>query len=179
MKIEINEKRMAGSDFVFFGVTDVKCQIPEYEYTVAKGAFYIEENYITDFLSNFLYKHFDGSMPINFNRPFLFEYCDEFIWNLDENFYEIKQIENMIDEISLCADALSNNYDKAIKLDFASRFSIFNMTDNKEEWEYEPREEAIKRNIGTVIDFYRRFVERMKLLIVSDPHIKYIVVCGP
>ncbi|MCM1368498.1 MAG: hypothetical protein NC184_06805 [Roseburia sp.] len=176
-KIEIGEVYTGGSEYSFRGVTLVN-DMPE-QYSYADDAFYIEEGDIECFLYYFLSKHFDGNMSVNCTCSGTSYDAHEFSLHLDHNYYSVPQIMSMLDDIVASTDLLKTDYNKAIELDFAKDFSIFYMTNDFLSRYRMPEKDAIKKHIGNVIDFYKRFVARMKKLIESDPNIKYIVVTGP
>ncbi|MDE7405551.1 MAG: hypothetical protein K2M89_01590 [Clostridiales bacterium] len=175
-KIKIREVYNGGGEFSFCGVSKNEHEIRLHPYV--DYAFYIGEDDLECFLYYFLTKYFDAYMPKNYQTAE--EQCNkhEFDhWGC--NYFTVPQILEMLDEITASAEMLRTDYDKAIQQDFAKNFSIFFMTDDDESQHYMPHDVAIKKHIGNVIDFYHRFVARMKKLIESKPDIEHIIITGP
>lgn len=142
--------------------------------------FAIEEGYVECFLAYFLFKYFDEELIYNKER-FDGVYLDGFAWWLDDNFFTYDQIEKMCVEIEECAKLLDTDFYNE-KLDkVKERMSIFYMC-NAEDDDYKNRDnsdEAKKRNIKVVINFYHRFVERIRKMMRDNPDVNLISISGP
>ena len=130
----------------------------------------------------FLKKYFDENLLYNRER---YNDCGGYIrhfeFYLTDNFYTYETLEKMCDEILDVARLLETDYDNA-KLDSIKEFfSVFYLCD-REDPDYQNRNtsrEAMQRHIGAVIDFYRRFVERLRKMMKNNPNTDLISVMGP
>ena len=74
---------------------------------------------------------------------------------------------------------LENDYYNPKLDELKNRFKTYYMTNEDEIDHNDNSPEAIKRNIGCVIDFYKRFVIRMKYMMESYPSCDVICFEGP
>ena len=150
----------------------------------------IEEDSIYSFLYYFYIRYFDDDLAINQERIMCFDknvvdghhHLPGFDPNLEYNFYTYDTIKLMLDDILNTAKLLEVDYDneslKPVKEDFwLSLMTEDGSNDYKTEDENHPQ--AIKRNIHVVIDFYRRFVDRMNKMLDRNPSTNIICIKGP
>lgn len=142
--------------------------------------FSIEEGDVDCFLSHFLYKHFDEELAYNKNR---YEYGQGFVrkfeWYLTHNFYTYETLRSMLDDIAHTADLLEIDYDNPTLNDLKKRFSIYYMCPSDCEDYKSGDKQAIRRHIGVVTNFYRRFVSRLSLMMENNPETFLISIMGP
>jgi len=142
--------------------------------------FSIEEGYVECFLWYFLNKHFDRENIYNKNR---YEcgmgYVTDFEWYITHNFFTYQSIKVMLQDISCCADRLETDYDDPVLDDLKKWFSIFYMCSPDSEDYKSGNDQAIRKHIAVVIDFYRRFVKRLTLMMENNPEAFLISIMGP
>ncbi len=106
-------------------------------------------------------------------------YVREFEWWLTHNFYTYDIIRVMLEDILQTANSLESDYDNPSLDEVKKRFSIYYMcSDDSEDWQT-GNKQAIRQHIGVVIDFYRRFVSRLSLMMENNPEAFLISVMGP
>ncbi len=147
----------------------------------------IDEENVSSFLSYFFKKYFDDNLSINQSRiDFIHEgeivYVRGFEWYLVDNFYTYDTMHQMLDEISKIADMLENDYDNDSLKPIIEEYSICLMIkqgsrDYNASKEVEPQ--LIKANKHIVIDFYRRFVNRITKMMENNPRTDIISINGP
>ena len=143
-----------------------------------------------DFLYPLFKKHFDKELPENKSRyeelPEGTRYITWFEWYLTENFYTYNSIEAVLADIEEVAAILENDYDDA-RLDFIRKGLRNLYVYLPEYWHAEEKltdEEAdrvARENQKHILDFYRRFVEHIRAMMVVGEAAGYklISVCGP
>lgn len=141
----------------------------------------IEEDDIGEFLYFFLEKYFDPDYPYGQVRD---RYCGSgFEWNLEYNIYTYETIRKMLDEIELCARLLETDFDNPALTDFKKGFH--SVTFDPDENRYQKRltdeeeEHLIRDNIGIALDFYDRFVRRMRKMMQAADDYELISFMGP
>ncbi len=183
--IEIREGADPSSYFLFSPVRDVYMggtSISDDDVDLMACEFSIEEDYIGCFLRYFLEKHFDPELIYNKKRMEVVEEQDEniFQWWLINNFYTYESIEEMCREILDVADALTHDfYDQELD-EIKKYFSIYYMTyDWDEDREKGNTEEVLRKHRYPVIDFYLRFVYRIRRMMRDYQETKLIAISGP
>ena len=145
----------------------------------------IEEDDVRSFLFYFLYKYFDE----DYNK----KYADRdpydsvrFESYLDPNLYSYPTMKEMLQEIEEKARLLQEDFENPELNELIDDFSISYFLPNElwdlphqEDWNEEKRREIIRNNLGIAIDFYARFVSRVRKLIERNPDCECICFTGP
>ena len=150
----------------------------------------IEEGYVDCFLAHFFLKYFDDDLAINQERIMCFDedevdghhHLPGFGWNLEYNFYTYDTIKLMLHDIIKTAELLEVDYDNESLGPVKERFSIYYMSEygsDDYKTEKEKQQQAIKKNIHVVIDFYRCFVKRMRKTLENNHKTEVICIEGP
>lgn len=142
----------------------------------------IEEGYIECFLAYFLYKYFDEELFINKHR---YEYGVEdgyiqrFEWYLTHNFYTYECMYKMLKDIEETTELLEKDYNNEKLTKLKERFSIFYLCESNH-LDYIARDNrSIEKHKGVIINFYTRFVERMRKMMENNPETNVISIMGP
>ena len=144
--------------------------------------FTIEEGDVECFLRYFLLKYFDPELIYNKNRSqvLIDHYDNDFEWYLTFNYYTYATIAKMCDDILRTADMLMFDYDNPALDDIKKEFSIFYMTDyDDEDHRQNVPPSIIKKHIYVVVDFYLRFVYRIRQSMNNNPDYDLIYFEGP
>ncbi len=131
------------------------------------------------FLSYFIEEYFDRNLSYNVEREDVEIFADEhgIMWNLD-NYYTRESVEAMCDEILEVAHLFRHDYDNPMLFPIKERFEVYEML--PEDSGYIPTtEQGIREHIDNVIDFYKRFVARMRKMIQMNPDLTIIRFDGP
>ena len=141
----------------------------------------IEEDDIGEFLYFFLEKYFDPDYPYGQVRD---RYCGSgFEWNLEYNIYTYETIRKMLDEIELCARLLETDFDNPALTDFKKGFHSVTFDPDENRFQKrltdEEEEHLIRDNIGIALDFYDRFVRRMRKMMQGADDYELISFMGP
>ena len=145
----------------------------------------IEEDDVRSFLFYFLYKYFDE----DYNK----KYADRdpydsvrFESYLDPNLYSYPTMKEMLQEIEEKARLLQEDFENPELNELIDDFSISYFLPNElwdlphqEDWNEEKRREIIRNNLGIAIDFYARFVSRVRKLMERNPDSDCICFTGP
>ena len=145
----------------------------------------IEEDDVKSFLFYFLYKYFDE----DYNK----KYADRdpydsvrFESYLDPNLYSYPTMKEMLQEIEEKARLLQEDFENPELNELIDDFSISYFLPNElwdlphqEDWNEEKRREIIRNNLGIAIDFYARFVSRVRKLMERNPDCECICFTGP
>ena len=185
MKIEIIEGHDSSS---YFWIRPVKIEteglirwedVIEYEEEIS-----IEEGDVECFLAYFFYKYYDSKLTYNIRRDMGEGIEDEnniFEWYLEHNFYTYESMCKMLDDMEKTVFLLEHCYDDAYLDEIKSKFSIFYMAD-KDSRDYIDKKddaETIRKHIDVVIDFYIRFIERIKKMMKNNPDCSLLSIMGP
>ncbi len=104
----------------------------------------IEEDDVDQYLTPFLYAHFDEELPANKHR----RYASDFEWYLEHNFFTYDQMSNILKDIADTVGALASGketgYTKKLKIKRGA---------TEEDTE-----------VAVVVDFYQRFLYRMEYM---------------
>ena len=175
IQIVIDEGHNGGSDFWIMPVryTDKQSCEPE---ELCEHEISIEEDYVYEFLHVFLEKYFDYDYDYGDLRSEGSQYG--FQWNLEYNFYTYESMEKMLDEIEYYANLLKCDYDNPLLDELKSRFKYSSFggdgfVSEKEEKRF------VRENIGVAIDFYERFVRRMRRMMKEAEDGDFISFMGP
>lgn len=142
--------------------------------------FSIEEGDIDCFLSYFFYKYFDKENIYNKNRyEYGIGYIRDFEWYLTHNFFTYQALKVMLQDVSCSADMLETDYDNPLLDNLKERFSIYYMCPCDSDDYKLGNDQAIRSHVAVVIDFYRRFVNRLTLMMENNPETFLISIMGP
>ena len=147
--------------------------------------FSIEEDYIINYLKEFLLKHFDSSLYKICRNPE--DGILEFEWNLEWNFYEHKTVKKIIEEIKEFCHLLKSDYKNEKTLWFRTRNCKFYRQSNQEKLRnYKGTDSSViledkmtDEEINTAIDFYNRFIFQMEQMMKYYPNHQFINFMGP
>lgn len=128
----------------------------------------IEEDDVDQYLTPFLYKHFDADLDVNKRRP---DACG-FEWYLTYNFFTFESVRNIIRDIEDTIDALSagreNEYTAKLRIKRGTEtYQLLYAKNLSEEQirEYnQNRPQEDNTEVELIIDFYNRFVYRMEYM---------------
>ena len=146
----------------------------------------IEEDYVFSYLAPFLKRHFDENHWCNIARDRV-QYGETvrygFEWH-DDNFYYYDRLELMLCEIELVARLLEIDYDNPILDKYKENYSIYFLLSNEERAKLNARgggnhKKEIEKRKDRIIDFYRRFVSRVRKMMENYPETNMIDICGP
>lgn len=180
-EIEIVEGHDPSSYFWFRPViVDKKDKITWDNVKELDDEFSIEEGNIDCFLAYFLFKHFDSDLYYNQHRYECYEgYIEHFEWYLTHNFYTYETLSKMLNDIESAADMLKKDYYNPMLAPIKERFSIFYMCEqNHPDW-INGNKMAIEDHVDVVIDFYNRFVARVRKMMIDNPQTNLLSIMGP
>ncbi|MBR7092297.1 MAG: hypothetical protein IKI50_03825 [Clostridia bacterium] len=141
----------------------------------------IDEEDVFAFLYFFLDKYFDPSFP----------YCEIsshhngkcFEWYLEPNLYSYETMKRMLQDMEKCADLLEREYENPYLDGVKERYKWTAFNRNTDCWSKSPTDEEAKRivrdNVHVAVDFYRRFVRRLKAMMEHAPECQFISFSGP
>lgn len=141
----------------------------------------IEEDDVFEFLYYFLEKYYDDDYPYGDCREW--EYREGFQWNLEYNIYTYDIMREMLNDIETCCDLLKSDYDNPKLDELKERFSAY--TFKPDSWDVNrqltEKEEAdiVKRNSYVAVEFYERFVRRMRAMMENAKEYNLISFMGP
>ena len=145
----------------------------------------IDEMDVQPFLFYFLEKYFDEDLN---------EKCTDrdpynsrgFQHYADPNLYSYPTMKKMLLEIEEKARLLQEDFENPELKELIDDFSISYFLPNElwdlphqEDWNEEKRREIIRDNLGIAIDFYARFVKRVRKLMERNPDCECICFSGP
>lgn len=140
----------------------------------------IAEEIVSEFLSVFMDKYFDEAYPYGEIRDSF--YASAFDWYAKYNFYTYETMEKMLAEIEECTRLLAEDYDNPALQEVKSKFqaSTFYPGDDfyRHRWTAEEEAQLIRDNIHLAVDFYQRFVKRMRQMMKAAPDYDIINVMG-
>ena len=145
----------------------------------------IEEDDVQFFLFYFLYKYFDE----NYNK----KYADRDPYDsvrferwADSNLYSYPTMKKMLQDIEEKTWLLQEDFENPELKELIDEFPIsYFLPDelwdlpNQEDWNEEKRKEIIRDNLGIALDFYARFVKRVRKLMERNPDSDCICFSGP
>lgn len=141
----------------------------------------IEEDGIGEFLYFFLEKYFDPDYPYGEARD---QYCGSgFEWNLEYNIYTYERIRKMLDDIERCAGLLESDFGHPALANLKKGFHPYTFDPDENRYQKrltdEEKEHLIRDNIGLALDFYERFVWRMRKMMQAADDYELISFMGP
>ena len=143
--------------------------------------FTIEAGDVECFLQYFLLKYFDADLIYNKNRREVLEdgYNNAFEWYLTQNYYTYETIEKLCKDILSTVDLLMFDYDNPALDEVKKDFSIYYMTYDDDPDHNNGSPDIIKKHIYVVVDFYLRFVYRIRQSMKNNPDFNLISFEGP
>ena len=173
-EIEIINGRDGGGTFWIKGVSDKNersSNIPDLD----RFGMSIDDSYVAEFLSAFLYKYFDPSVQDRY------EYEDnDFDWN-GCNRYTFENMKHMVSDIRRAIYLIQEDYNNSELEEIKSYWSYYQyLNHGKVKDELTPYEinELRKNRVHTAVDFYERFCSQMdNMLKISGNDI--ILFMGP
>lgn len=192
-RLEITEGHDGGACFwIYPVVVHKKYNIGSEDVEKLPEEISLDEDHFVHFLEYFFLKYFDAELPFNKWRIEYridgeeYAYVEGFEWYLEHNFYTYDSIGKMLDEIEKTANLLESDYDneylKPIVEKLVERYSINYMVEyDSEDYHVNKNDQpqAIKKNIHVVVDFYRRFVERINKMMEHNRGTNVICIMGP
>ena len=150
-----------------------------------KNTMMIEEDDVSSFLFYFLYKYFDEDYNKKERYRAKYEVKGFQKWE-DPNIYSYSCMKAMLNDIEekvrLLQEDFANPELKELLDDFYISYflpaELWNLPD-QEDWNEEKKREIIRDNLGIAIDFYSRFVTRMRKLMKRNPECDSICFTGP
>lgn len=141
----------------------------------------IEEDDVGEFLYFFLEKYFDPDYPYGQVRD---RYCGSgFEWNLEYNIYTYETIGKMLDDIERCAGLLKTDFDNPALTALKEGFHPYTFDPDENRYRKkltdQEKEQLIRDNIGLALDFYERFVWRMRKMMKAAEDYELISFMGP
>ena len=135
--------------------------------------FYFLEKYFDEYLN----KKCTGRDPYN---------SEGFQQYADPNLYSYPVMKKMLQEIEEKARLLQEDFENPELKELIDDFSISHFLPNElwdlphqEDWNEEKRKEIIRDNLGIALDFYARFVKRVRKLMERSPDSDCICFTGP
>ncbi len=138
-----------------------------------------DEDYINDFLYYFLDKYFDPEYPYEEIRKRSGR-CEFDCYS--DNVYSYPTMRLMLNEIEHCAQLLASNYDDPSLSALKEHFTLYSFApDHPDRWSLSSDEEdaIIKENVHIALDFYERFVSRMRRMMDKFDDCTAIDFIGP
>ena len=145
----------------------------------------IEEDDVQFFLFYFLYKYFDE----NYNKKYAGRYPYDSVrferW-ADPNLYSYPTMKKMLQDIEEKTKLLQEDFENPELKELIDGFAIsyflpdelWNLPD-QEDWNEEKKREIIRDHLGIALDFYARFVKRVRKLMNRNPDCECICFSGP
>lgn len=181
-EIKIKDSGEEGS-YYWFSICNIsdKETIREEDIEYVKTLFSIEEGDIECFLFYFLEKYYDPNLKYNKNQDLDADEINTFYPWLVENVFTYESFSKMCSEIMEVANLLETDFNNPKLDDVKKAFSILYVCseDDPDYKNVDKSEEAMKRHIDVVIDFYKRFVEKIRKAIEDYPNYNLIGIMGP
>ncbi len=171
--IPIMEGRVSGGTFII--ATGSKGNKRE----VLEDIISIYDNDVTMFLVDFLIDYFDKDFS-NSYKEFEMEYTEYFDSN-DVNIYSYRSIELLLKDIEEVCTYISYDFNnpRIEKLMDYIKSSYFYFVDTHKKPTAAEREKIIMDNTDVIIDFYKRFIGRVRELMRRNPDGDYVFFTGP
>ena len=145
----------------------------------------IEEDDVQFFLFYFLYKYFDEDYNKKYAGRDSYNSVRFERW-ADRNLYSYPTMKKMLEEIEEKARLLQEDFENPELKELIDDFSISDFLPDElwdlpdqEDWNEEKRKEIIRDNLGIALDFYARFVKRVRKLMERNPDSDCICFTGP
>ena len=145
----------------------------------------IEEDDVQFFLFYFLYKYFDEDYNKKYAGRDPYDSVKFERW-ADPNLYSYLTMKEMLQEIEEKTRLLQEDFENPELKELIDGFAIsyflpdelWNLPD-QEDWNEEKKREIIRDNLGIALDFYARFVKRVRKLMERNPDSDCICFSGP
>lgn len=145
----------------------------------------IEEDDVQFFLFYFLYKYFDEDYNKKYAGRDPYDSVKFERW-ADPNLYSYPTMKEMLQEIEEKTRLLQEDFENPELKELIDGFAIsyflpdelWNLPD-QEDWNEEKKREIIRDNLGIALDFYARFVKRVRKLMERNPDSDCICFSGP
>jgi len=128
----------------------------------------ILEEDIDRFLEYFFEQYFEPELLYNARRYQNGNYVKGFEWYLTDNFYTYECMDIMLGEIEVMAELLEADYENDSLKELKKHFR-----------KSSPWYENINYSTEAIINFYRRFVTRMRTMMKNNPETNFISIMGP
>lgn len=145
----------------------------------------IEEDDVQFFLFYFLYKYFDEDYNKKYAGRDPYDNVKFERW-ADPNLYSYPTMKKMLQEIEEKTRLLQEDFENPELKELIDDFSISDFLPDElwglpdqEDWNEEKRREIIQDNLGIALDFYARFVKRVRKLMERNPDCECICFSGP
>ena len=143
-----------------------------------RASFTMDEDLLWDYLSVFLIDFFDLSI----HDPYRDGWENDGFEAYGSNCYTVKRIREMLETIKIAITLFKLDYDNPILDEIKRRISIYKLID--EDTSYynlsdEDRERIKKDNVDVIIDFYKRFIERMETMLEMSKNCDMVCFTGP
>lgn len=145
----------------------------------------IEEDDVQFFLFYFLYKYFDEDYNKKYAGRDPYDNVKFERW-ADPNLYSYPTMKKMLQEIEDKTRLLQEDFENPELKELIDDFSISDFLPDElwglpdqEDWNEEKRREIIRDNLGIALDFYARFVKRVRKLMERNPDSDCICFSGP
>ena len=145
----------------------------------------IEEDDVQFFLFYFLYKYFDEDYNKKYAGRDPYDNVKFERW-ADPNLYSYPTMKKMLQEIEDKTRLLQEDFENPELKELIDDFSISDFLPDElwglpdqEDWNEEKRREIIRDNLGIALDFYARFVKRVRKLMERNPDSDCICFTGP
>lgn len=171
------------SSYYCFSIDDIpdKDVIEEEDINCVKVLFSIEEGDVECFLYYFLKKYYDPHLKYNSHQDIDEDEKSQFYPWLVENVFTYESISKMCDEIMEVAQLLEEDFYNPrldeVKMEFFIGYMSSN--DDPDNINTDRSEEAKHRHVDVVIDFYRRFVGKLRKAMREYPDYCLIGIEGP
>ena len=151
-----------------------------------KNTIMIDEIDVQPFLFYFLAKYFDEDYNKKYASRDSYDSSIGFEHYADPNLYSYPVMKKMLQEIEVKTRLLQEDFENPELKEMIDDFSISHFLPNElwdlphqEDWNEEKRKEIIRDNLGIALDFYARFVKRVRKLMERNPDSDCICFTGP
>jgi len=141
----------------------------------------IKEDDIGEFLYYFLKKYYDTNFPYE-KLGIRDDDSGCFEGHLEHNIYTYETMEQILKDIEHCCVLLETDYDNPELGGIKERYHYRHFVPYESlPWDtpLEEQKRVIRENIGLAIDFYRRFVWRVRSMMANSPDYDLISFMGP
>ncbi len=156
--------------------------IEDDNFSYSDDVFCIEESDIECFLWHFFKKYFDSELIYNKNRVEVLQdgYANAFEWYLTNNYFTYETVEVMCRDILNTVDMLTHDYYNPELDEVKKEYCLLYMTNHDDEDHMAKAPDAVvKKHIYVVLDFYLRFVNRIRKMMDISPESNMIAISGP
>ena len=151
-----------------------------------KNTIMIDEIDVQPFLFYFLEKYFDEDYNKKYAGRDSYDSSIGFEHYADPNLYSYPVMKKMLQEIEVKTRLLKEDFENPELKEMIDDFSISHFLPDElwdlphqEGWNEEKKREIIRNNLGIALDFYGRFVKRVRKLMERNPDADCICFTGP